>query len=425
MYRNAKALFYFNQYFVIRLGENLYKFNSKIENLYITRSFFTLLFYLFKQLKTRYKDTIKKKYKYVVYIESLNQKNAVLDVFNFMNHPKEEVLFIVNNGIFIDGFDCIQFDIRKSFFLAFINLPKAYIVSNKYSTSKKGIINKVHILINLSLYLASIRIFENYLNQTMAQKIILTNDHNIQPLALLLVAKRLARKSYYIQHASVSSAFPKLLPDISLLEGQQAIDIYNQIGNYSKEIKLVGIARLDGVLSFKKEVRCDDISVGFCLKPYYSIELIKEIIDVIRKSKKVTKIILRPHPGNSEEFYQSLHQFNVEVSNAKNERPHEFIKRINVMISGESSIILEASLMKIKTIYIDDKLSPFDLYGFVKNGITTFVNNSIDIKQILDNLNQLDIEKQYLNCQYYCSTVGTKFENKSKELILKILFKND
>lgn len=425
MYRNAKTIFYFNQYFVIRLGEKLYKYNAKIENFCLLRALFTLVFYTAKQLSKSYDNSINKKYKYIVFVETLNQKNAILDLFDFMQNQKNEVLFIVNNGIKVTDFDNFQFNNKKNFFLGVFYLPKAYLISRKYVKSKKEVINKVHVLVNLSLFLSSIKIFNNYLDKAASQKVILTNDHNLQPLALLLSAKRKYIKSYYIQHASVSSAFPKLLPDVSLLEGQQAIDIYKKIGNYSKVIKLVGIARLDGLLAYKSNLKTQNITVGFCLKPYYSIELIKEIIVSIQNSNVVSKIILRPHPGNSEEFYISLKQFNIDISNAKKERSHEFIKRIDVMVSGESSIILEASLMKIKTLYIDDKMAQLDLYGFVKNGITTFVKNSSEITQALDTISYAEIDEKYQNCKYYCSTVNTDYENKSKELILKYLFDND
>lgn len=420
MFRNSKTLFYFNQYFIIRLGEKLYNFDPKIESFPLMRAFFTLLFYTGKTLFKSGK-TITKKYKFLVFVETINQKNAVLDVFNFMQDQKRDVLFVVNNGININGFDNHQFNNSRSFLLGLFYLPKAFCISRKYAKKNRGIINQTHILVNLSLLLASVRIFNRYLDKTGAEKIVLTNDHNLQPLALLLSAKRKQVKSYYIQHASVSPAFPKLLPDVSLLEGQQAIDTYNQIGNLSKEIKLVGIARLDGILAYKKESKTKDVIVGFCLKPYYSIELIKEIIESIKKSGNVTAIILRPHPGNSAAFYKSLEQFDVAVSNAKKERPHEFIKQIDVMISGESSIILEASLMKTKTIYIDDKIAQLDLYGFIKNGITTFAQSPTEITRILDTMDVSGIEKQYSNCSYYCSTVNTGFENRSRELILNYL----
>lgn len=422
MYKNAKTVFYFNQYFGIRLGEKVYSFNEKIEKFSLLRAFGSLLLHFWKNFKTPAKDRIKKNYKHLVYIETLNQKNAIIDVFTKMEqHNRDEVLFVLNNNLALEGFDRIYFNNRKLFFSAILLFPKAVCISGNYVQKNKGIINKAHIYVNLAVFMASVKMFEKYIQSSKCKKIVLTNDHNIKPLGLLLAAKNTAVKSYYIQHASVSEVFPKLLPDVALLEGQQAVDTYKKIGSLAKVQQLVGIARMDGLLAYKKECKTENLSVGICLKPYYSEALLNELITVVKNSKAVSRIVLRPHPGNSEKFYKFLESFDVEISNARKERPHEFIKNIDVMVSGESSIILEAALMKVKTIYIDDAVAQYDLYGFIKNGITTPVSSIQDIAGVLNALSYEEVERHYEKCQYYCSTVNTANENKSKELILNYL----
>jgi len=422
MFKNAKILFYFNQYFVIRLGEKVYSYTPGIENFAILRALGSLLFHCFKNRTIAFSDRIVKPYKQIVYVETINQKNAIIDVFDAMSETeKSNTLFILNNGLAMEGFTTLLFNNRKLFLLGLWYFPKAIRISGTYTRKKKGIINTTHVYVNLALFLASVKLFEKYIEVSGCEKVILTNDHNLQPLALLLAARNKNCVSYYIQHAAVSEAFPKLLPNVALLEGQQAVETYRKIGNLSRIQKLVGIARMDGLLAHKSTHKFKDIVVGFCLKPYYSMELIKEIIDSIRASKNVSEIILRPHPGNSEGFYKTLSSLNITISNAKEERPHEFLKKTDVMVSGESSIILEAALMKVKTIYIDDKIAQYDLYGFVKNGVTTAVKEPREITSILNLLSYDTVERHYQNCQYYCATVNTPNENKSKTLILNSL----
>lgn len=421
MFTNAKKIFYFQQYFVIRLGEKTYDYNPKNNSFALLRAFFSLLRHAFKADSHRDgKQKTLKRFKYLIYVETINQKNAIIDVFN--QAEKNDFLFIVNNSIEVPNFDNSQFPNKKAFLKALWYLPKAYCISQKYRASLKGRISGGHILVNLALFMASAALFEEYFKETQCDKVILTNDHNLQPLALLYAAKKAGIKSYYIQHASVSEAFPKLLPDVALLEGNQAVDTYKIIGNLSRKQELVGIARMDGLLGYKNEICKTDRVVGLCLKPYYSEALIRELILNIRRSEAVSKIILRPHPGNNADFYAFLKGFNIEISNAKLERPHEFIKQLDVMISGESSIILEAALMKVKTLYIDDKVAQFDLYGFVKNGVTEALPSVIDLAKVLSQPDLgHDTDKYYQNCRYYCSTVNTDYQNRSKELILKNL----
>lgn len=425
MFRNAKTLFYLNQYFVIRLGEKVYKYNSKLEIFYVFRAFITLLYNSLKLISLKKNDVINKKYKQIVYVETINQKNAIIDVFNTMD-DKKETLFILNNQLKIDGFDSVYFNTRKQSLLSLLYFLKAVSISKKYIRNNKKKINGTHVLVNLSLLLASNKILTKYLKKTECNKIILTNDHNLIPISLLLVSKKMNVTSYYIQHASVSPAFPKLLPDVALLEGQQALDIYAKIGNLSKKVDLVGIARLDGFLGFNKNNITEELIVGFCLKPFYSKEITNSIIQTVLSIKKVKKIILRPHPGDDINFYNHfLTSDYIEISNSKIERPHDYLKKVDVIISGESSIVLEAVLMKIKTYYIDDKVACFDLYGYIKNGITTFVENVELLTQHIEQLEESEIEQQYNNAKYYCSTVNTEYENHSKELILRKLLDND
>jgi|GEM_PF-2503637 len=423
MIKDAKILFYFSQFYVIRLGEKIYHFNPQIESFPTFRAFFTLLAYAFKSSAAPKIKNIKTTYRQLVYVETINQKNALIDIF-LNKENKDESFFMLNdiNGkLNIPDYDQQDFPTKKSFRKALCYFPKAYLISRKYVKQQKGKINEVHILINLSLFMASVRIFEKKLKQYEIEQVVLTNDHNLHTLSLLLASRNSGIKSYYIQHASVSPAFPKLLAEISLLEGQQAVDIYDQIGNLSKKIYLVGIPRLDGILSLKKSLNTTNITVGFCLKPYYSEQLVKEYIEAISSLGNVKKIILRPHPGNRESFYNKLKNYPVEISNARKERPHEFIKKLDVMISGESSIILESALMKVKTIYIDDKVAQYDFYGFVKNSIATPVHSLEELKEELQQMDFQKIEEQFDNCKYYCSTVNTAFENSSKDLIIKIL----
>lgn len=423
MLRNAKILFYFHQYYVLRLGEKIYHYNPKIESFASLRAFMTLLAHAFKSASLSKTKKLSGSYKQLVYVETINQKNALIDIFLFKEN-KKKTLFILNdiNGkIQIPEYNQQDFPKKRSFWKALIYFPKAVLISPKYIKKQKGKVNKVHILINLSLFMSSVKIFEEQLKKYGIEQVILTNDHNLHTLALLLASKNLRIKSYYIQHASVSPAFPKLLPEISLLEGQQAVDIYEKIGNLSKTIHLVGIPRLDGILNLKRSLNQTNITVGFCLKPYYSDGLVEQYIKTIRSSENVGKIILRPHPGNGEGFYDRLKNYQVEISNAREERPQEFIKKLDVLISGESSIILESALMKIKTIYIDDQVAQYDLYGFVKNGIATPVSSFEELQKELQQIDFQKVEEQYNNCKYYCSTINTEFENKSKDFIIKIL----
>ena len=77
--------------------------------------------------------------------------------------------------------------------------------------------------------------------------------------------------------------------------------------------------------------------------------------------------------------------------------------------------------MRIPAIYFDDGsfFYPFDLYGFVKNGVAAGVAKAPeDLPQIINQLSTDIIVNNFVNCKYYCSTVNSDDENKSSDLLL-------
>jgi hypothetical protein len=423
--RNKRILYYFNQYFAVRFGEKLYKYNHRYEKLYILHVLYQLTRNIIAAfIRIKFNDKIKKDatFKYLVLFETINQKNALIDFFEKKVIDRNSFLFVLSVDIFKSitnrEYSMICFNHRKLSLLAMWYFPKAFCISRNYMNRNKGKIKRVDILLNLSLMMASVKLFKHYMSRVKCEKIIVTNDHNIYTLSLLVAAKNKGITSYYIQHASISDVFPKLLPDIALLEGQQSVDIYNKIGNYSKEIKLIGIPRMDGCLGYKtKFEKCK--KVGICLKSHYSSDLIKKIIAEVKAVQSITEIILRPHPAYPIEAFSSFKGIDIDFSDARKERSVEFIKKIDVLISGESSIILEAALMRVRTLYIDDKCLPFDLYGYVKHGVTTFVDVQ-DIKKTIESTSFEDIQQNYNCCKYYCDTINTVNENKSNDFLMDI-----
>lgn len=110
-FENSKILFYFNQYFVIRLGEKIYEYNPKLERCSIFRAFITLAIYFLKNLRFKNESPQIKEFKRLVYIETINQKNALIDIFNKID-TKEESLFIlhdINGKIDIADYEQVYF----------------------------------------------------------------------------------------------------------------------------------------------------------------------------------------------------------------------------------------------------------------------------------------------------------------------------
>jgi hypothetical protein len=224
--------------------------------------------------------------------------------------------------------------------------------------------------------------------------------------------------------------FPKLLANTALLEGQHALDTYTRLGNLAQVVKLVGIPRLDGAIGFHGDGPIPDrVTVGFCLKTFYTPQQVDGVLAAIRASNRVNRIVVRPHPGSPKRFWESiLEKYPGDVSDSRQEDAVTFLRSIDVLVSGESTIVLEAALMKMPSIHFDDGsfFFPFDMYGLVGHGVAyQSVNNPGVLTAVIDSLDKQRVKACFLNGEYYCSTINTRAENRSVEILLQFYHEID
>lgn len=255
------------------------------------------------------------------------------------------------------------------------------------------------------------------LKKTRPKAIVFTNDHLIIARSLLLAANDLGIKTYYIQHASVSEYFPPLEFTYALLEGQDALDKYKVCGTVNANVHLVGMPKFD---SYTGKLNTNDklkkIGVAFNLND--NPQSVYEF--AIKLKTKNVAVIIRPHPGDNRDL--SIFS-DFEISNSKKEGAFEFLTRIDAIIAGNSSIHLEAVHMNVYPLYFifdSDSDSRFDYYKFVKNKLVTYCKTLEELYLAID---QLIEHKPHIQSRanYYNATLGTNYQGKSTELIVKTM----
>ncbi|MEJ7665852.1 MAG: hypothetical protein WKG07_43225 [Hymenobacter sp.] len=92
-------------------------------------------------------------------------------------------------------------------------------------------------------------VYRRALRHYRPRAVVFANDHNDDTRALLLACRAEGVPTAYVQHASVSANFPPLGFDLSLLEGQDALDKYRQCGPVRGRVELVGMPKADAYLS--------------------------------------------------------------------------------------------------------------------------------------------------------------------------------
>ncbi len=267
--------------------------------------------------------------------------------------------------------------------------------------------------------------YEVYLQKLHEYKpttIVFANDHNPDARAMLLAAKAVGIKTAYIQHASISPIFPPLQFDLNMLEGQDALDKYKLCGPVEGGVELIGMPKSDAYANYRnknREIRT--IGIG--------CNLMDDIVEVEKLLRQLTidfptiNFILRPHPRDTRNYKPLLTiNSNIHISDGSTEPTFDYLRRIDVQISGNSGIHLEATLLNVWSIFynMNPQENLNDYYGFIEHGLVDAAADYNDLKDLLQKHlhNKPDV---YYRAKYYNATVGTEYDGRSGELALQHL----
>lgn len=259
----------------------------------------------------------------------------------------------------------------------------------------------------------------HYLKKFQPQKVVFTNDHNPEIRGMLLACLKCKIPTFYIQHASVSHLFPPLAFDMALLEGEDAKCKYLKMGNTHTKIELVGIPRIEKYLEYRKCIH-NIQKIGLAYNTFDDLNKLKELIVYIKNQLPNIQFILRRHPGDERDT-SILNELEVNWSDSRNEISFEFINKIDLLISGESNIHLEASMLNRPCVYYQiTNTDFFDYYGFVSKNISKYIET---LPTLVDYIKQYKYEEPepYLQAAYYNAAIKSDFEGKSINKIVNFI----
>lgn len=284
-----------------------------------------------------------------------------------------------------------------------------------YFNNKKKAARYFDLLITVNgSYEESLRL----LKKNKPKAIVFANDHLIIARSMLLAANHLGIKTYYVQHASVSEYFPPLEFSHALLEGMDSQLKYEKCGEVKSKIHLCGMPKFDQFskqLNVKEKVEV----VGLAFNLSVEIEDIFKFVSKLIETNSNLKILLRAHPGDDRNM-DLLRNFT--FSNSRREPVFSFLSRIDCLISGESSIHLEAVLLDVYPLHFCfDKTIQFDYYGYVKNNLVEHFVNMNDLNKKLKDLQVLKPKVQQRAIPYNAA-IGSEFYGSSSKKITDIIF---
>ncbi len=300
----------------------------------------------------------------------------------------------------------------QSYIISIIFLPvffKLYFMSSK----NERIIIKQHYM-DFITTCGMYREFERLLIKNKQLKLIIfSNDHTLINRCLIELAELYGVKTLYVQHASVSEAFPPLRFDYAFLDGMESFMKYKSIGNMRGQVFLSGSPRFDAFHHYLNEKKIYDIGIALNImdNTHKVLEMCKYL--KIHYSKR---IIVRPHTGIFNSHFDKTPFINerIDISNPNTELSYQFLGKIKVLVANESGIHLDAALLHVPSLlynFSDNKL--LDWYSFIKNGLINYYSELENVVQALDNNFILPTDV----VRYYVASFNLPIEGRVGEMI--------
>jgi len=230
--------------------------------------------------------------------------------------------------------------------------------------------------------IAYVKLSVRLLKKNKVKLVVMANDHIVNARGVLMASRSLNIATIYTQHCSVTERFPPLLFTYSFLDGEESLIKYVNVGDMDSNVYLSGSPRFDEIAKYRKRTTVKVNVVGVAFNLLDDESRVKDLC-LCLKQKGFSKIIVRPHPRqNVDKGWYIDNDF--DFSDSKLEMPYEYINRIDLLVSGESGIHLDAILMGVPSICYDMTGNGLvDLYYYVKNGLMPYVKNKEELDRII------------------------------------------
>jgi hypothetical protein len=266
-------------------------------------------------------------------------------------------------------------------------------------------------------------VYRRALRHYRPRAVVFSNDHNDDSRSLLLACRAEGVPTAYIQHASVSTSFPPLGFDLSLLEGQDALDKYRQCGPVQGRVELVGMPKADAFLS-EKNMQPAVARVGLASNVHDPLPVLTETLSYLMAELPGLRFTLRPHPSDPRDF-QPLRRAlpALQWSDSKQENVFAFLQKHDALIAADTSTHLEATLLNLASIYyqFSNNAAVNDYYGYVAHGLIDAAQDLPALKALLLRYRASKPTDLFRRASYYNAAIGTEYEGHSQGLALRYL----
>jgi hypothetical protein len=266
-------------------------------------------------------------------------------------------------------------------------------------------------------------VYRRALRHYRPKAVVFSNDHNDDSRSLLLACQAEGIPTAYVQHASVSVHFPPLGFDLSLLEGQDALDKYRLCGPVRGRVELVGMPKADAYLA-QKNTQPFVRRVGLACNIHDPLPALTAALTFLMQALPELAFTLRPHPSDPRDFSALRRALPaLQWSDARQENVFRFLQNHDALVAADTSTHLEATMLNLASIYYQFGPNPAinDYYGYVAHGLVDYAPSLPALVELLRQYQQHKPLTHFQRAAYYNATLGTAHEGHSQKLAITLL----
>ena len=369
--------------------------------------FFAQLFYYTFIIRFKYKP-LPSNYKGIVFFGvSINNQRSLDPIVTHLEDG--EYLYLKNHKTDIHK--------RRAYWLSLPYLPDLIRTYRKADKATKTVIKRY--FTRLWATYGYYQLAKEYLEHYQVKTLIVSSDQGEFHRCFLLNAKEMGVKTLYVQHASVAKGFPRLIASYSFLDGQESLEKYLDAGQPEGEVYLSGGVRFDPIFKQYKLKDTEKVStIGIAINMLDDFEKVKSLCGFLLGQGY--RLSLRPHPRYGSLDTAWLSDNAIGYSDPKVESSFDFIENIDLMISNESSIHLDAAMMKCPSVVYNFSTQPIlDHYSYIKSGLVSMAESEAQLIDIIRDPKALLPSTETL--QYYNASCGTKLAGRLGEAIAEFI----
>lgn len=253
------------------------------------------------------------------------------------------------------------------------------------------------------------------------QCIVFANDHLPYCRSLALVCEDYSIRTIYVQHASVSSAFPELHFTHSFLDGMDSLVKYTEKPKDSRgEVILLGALRYDPLSRYRvNRIKYQRHCIGIAINDLDNNDVANKFCNALLKQYPGITLKVRSHPALKNTPFVFDNKERIKYTCATDESITDYFDSIDLQISGDSGVHFDAIIGGVPTLVYNFASGPFlDNYKYVEKGLIHYANNVEEVFDLLSS-NQQEVDDKLLN--YYDASYGKVYAGNCSKIVAEFI----